>query len=129
MKKKRIAFIGAGRVTKHHINILKSLSSHFKIIAVCDLIESKCDEIIKENKNLEIKKFNNYHKMINECSLDLVVISTPSGMHYEHALDIIKNHKLDLILEKPPALKIKNLNHIYDLSKKKKNKYFSSFSK
>ena len=127
MKKKRIAFIGAGRVTKHHINILKSLSSGFKIVAVCDLIESKCDEIIKENKNLEIKKYNNYHKMIHECSLDLVAILTPSGMHYEHALDIIKNHKLDLILEKPPALKIKNLNHIYDLSKKKKINIFPVF--
>ena len=39
--------------------------------------------------------------MINECDLDIVAILTPSGMHYEHAIDIIKNHKLDIILEKP----------------------------
>ena len=36
MKKKRIGFIGAGRVTKHHIDLLKKLSAYFKIEAVCD---------------------------------------------------------------------------------------------
>ena len=46
-------------------------------------------------------------------------------MHYEHAIDIIKNHNVDLILEKPPALKINSLKHIYKI---KKIKYFSSFS-
>ena len=47
MKKKRIAFIGAGRVTIHHINLLKKLRPYFEIVAICDLIEAKCDEIIK----------------------------------------------------------------------------------
>ena len=119
MKKKRIGFIGAGRVTKHHIDLLKRLSANFKIDAVCDLIETKSDEIIRQNKKLKIKKYRDYHKMIRECNLDLVAILTPSGMHYEHAIDIIKNHNVDLILEKPPALKINSLKHIYNLSKKK----------
>ena len=121
MKKKRIGFIGAGRVTKHHIDLLKRLSANFKIDAVCDLIETKQDLIYQRHytKKLKIKKYRDYHKMIRECNLDLVAILTPSGMHYEHAIDIIKNHKVDLILEKPPALKIKNLNHIYNLSQKK----------
>ena len=113
MKKIRIAFIGAGRVTKHHINILNNLRSYFKIVAICDLIESKCYEIIYDNKNFKIKKNRDYHKMISECKVDLVAILTPSGMHYEHAIDIIKNHKTDLILEKPPTLRVKNFNHIY----------------
>jgi len=127
MKKKRIGFIGAGRVTKHHIDLLKKLNTYFKIEAVCDLIESKCDEIIKLNKDMQIKKYRDYHEMIRECSLDLIAILTPSGMHYEHAIDIIKNHNVDLILEKPPALKINSLKHIYNLSKKKKLNIFPVF--
>ncbi len=127
MKKKRIAFIGAGRVTKHHINILKKLHKFFKIVAICDLIESKCDEIIYENKNLKIRKYKDYNEMIAKCEVDLVAILTPSGMHYEHALDIIKNHKIDLILEKPPALRVKNLERIYKLSKLKKINIFPVF--
>ncbi len=127
MKKIKIAFIGAGRVTNHHINLLKSLKDHIMIVAVCDLIESKCDDIIKKNKILKIRKYKNYHEMINECAPDLVAIMTPSGMHYEHAIDIIKNHKTDLILEKPPTLRIKDLNHIYRLSKLKKVNIFPVF--
>ena len=125
--KKKIAFIGAGRVTKHHIHLLKNLKRNFMIVAVCDLIESKCDEILKKNKDIKIKKFKNYHEMIRVCSPDLVAILTPSGMHYEHAIDIIKNYKTDLILEKPPTLRIKNLNHIYRLSKLKKINIFPVF--
>jgi predicted dehydrogenase len=125
--KKKIAFIGAGRVTKHHINILKKFNKFFKIIAICDLIESKCDEIINENKSLKIKKYKDYNKMITECEVDLVAILTPSGMHYEHALDIIKKHKTDLILEKPPTLRVKNLEYIYNLSKSKRINIFPVF--
>ncbi len=127
MKKLKIAFIGAGRVTKHHINLLKKLQKYFKIVAICDLVEGKCDEIIKNNKSLFIKKYKNYHKMINECDLDIVAILTPSGMHYEHAIDIFKNHKLDIILEKPPALRITDIKHIYSLSKIKNINIFPVF--
>ena len=67
--------------------------------------------------------------MINECKLDLVAILTPSGMHYEHAIDIIKNHKIDLILEKPPTLRVQNLKNIYDLAQSKKVNIFPVFSK
>ena len=127
MKKIKIGFVGAGRVTIHHIKLLKKLQTKIKIVAICDLIESKCDEIIKINAALKIKKFKDYHKMINECKLDLVAILTPSGMHYEHAIDIIKNHKIDLIIEKPPTLRVKNLKNIYDLAQSKKVNIFPVF--
>ena len=94
MKKIKIGFVGAGRVTIHHIKMLKKLQTKIKIVAICDLIDSKCDEIIKINPKLKIKKFNDYHKMIEDCKPDLVAILTPSGMHYEHAIDIIKKHKI-----------------------------------
>ncbi len=127
MKKKRIAFIGAGRVTIHHINLLKKLRPYFEIVAICDLIEAKCDEIINKYKNLKLRKYKDFNKMIDECNLDLVAILTPSGMHYEHALEIIKNHKVDIILEKPPTLKLRNLNNIYKISLKKKINIFPVF--
>lgn len=127
MKKIKIGFVGAGRVTIHHIKLLKKLQTKIKIVAICDLIESKCDEIIRINATLKIKKFKDYHQMINECKLDLVAILTPSGMHYEHAIDIIKNHKIDLILEKPPTLRVKNLKNIYDLAQSKKVNIFPVF--
>ena len=38
-------------------------------------------------------------------SINLVAIITPSGMHFTHAMDIIKNFKKNLIIEKPFLLK------------------------
>ena len=38
MKKLKIGFVGAGRVTIHHIELLKKLSNYIKIEAVCDLV-------------------------------------------------------------------------------------------
>ena len=127
MKKLKIGFVGAGRVTVHHIELLKKLRKSIKIEAVCDLLTSKCDDILKNNKNLKIKKFNDYHKMIRDCELDLVSILTPSGMHFEHALDIIGKHKVDLILEKPPTLRVRNLEKIFKLAKQKKINIFPVF--
>tara|TARA_B100000989_G_C19530052_1_gene469104 strand:- start:2388 stop:3479 length:1092 start_codon:yes stop_codon:yes gene_type:complete len=127
MSKLKIGFVGAGRVTLHHIELLKKLKNKIQIEAVCDLVRSKCESISKKNKRLKIKIFRDYHKMIKECDLDLVSILTPSGMHYEHATDIIKKHKVDLILEKPPTLRIKNLEKVFKLAKQKKINIFPVF--
>lgn len=127
MKKLKIGFVGAGRVTIHHIELLKKLSNYIKIEAVCDLVTSKSKNILRNNKELKIKQFNDYHKMIRDCELDLVSILTPSGMHYEHALDIMKKHKVDLILEKPPALRMRNLRKVFKIAKKKKINIFPVF--
>ena len=47
MKKIKIGFVGAGRVTIHHIKLLKKLQTKIRIVAICDLIESKCDGLVK----------------------------------------------------------------------------------
>ena len=127
MSKLKIGFVGAGRVTLHHIELLKKLKNKIQIEAVCDLEISKCESISKKNNKLKIKIFRDYHKMIKECDLDLVSILTPSGMHYEHATDIIKKHKVDLILEKPPTLRVKNLQKVFKLAKQKKINIFPVF--
>ena len=46
MKKLKIGLVGAGRVTIHHIELLKKLSNYIKIEAVCDLVTSKSKNIL-----------------------------------------------------------------------------------
>ena len=104
-----------------------NLKNKIQLEAVCELEISKCESISKKNNKFKIKIFRDYHKMIKECDLDLVSILTPSGMHYEHATDIIKKHKVDLILEKPPTLRVKNLQKLFNLAKQKKINIFPVF--
>ena len=48
----------------------------------------------------------------SEKKIDLVVIMTPSGMHYEHAKKIITKYKKNIIIEKPICLKSQSSNRI-----------------
>ena len=63
----------------------------------------------------------------NEKKIDLVVIMTPSGMHYEHAKKIINKYKKNIIIEKPICLKTTQVEDLYKLAKKNKVKIFPVF--
>lgn len=127
MKIFNIAFIGAGRITAHHINLLGKSRTLFKIVAICDLDLKKARKLSLKFKKLNIKIFSNYHEMFKTCKIDVAAIMTPSGMHYEHAKDIINKYKKNIILEKPPALKIKHLEELYKLAKKNRTNIFPIF--
>ena len=60
--------------------------------------------------------------------LDVVVILTPSGMHFSHALDILRKFKKHLIIEKPTSLKTTEILQLYKLAERLR-KNFSNFSK
>ena len=84
-----IALIGCGRIAGHHIQCLKKIS-HCRVVAVCDHNIKKAKFYGKKNK---IPFFSNYHKMLRQIpKINIVAIMTPSGMHYEHTVDIIKKY-------------------------------------
>ena len=49
--------------------------------------------------------YSNYHKMLTENpDIAVVNIITPSGMHFEHAMDVIKTHRRNVLIEKPVVM-------------------------
>ena len=59
--------------------------------------------------------------MIDENELDLVSIATDSGKHAEIALYCIE-HGINIIIEKPMAMSMKDANEIIRRSEMKKSK-------
>ena len=51
--------------------------------------------------------------------VDIVVIATPSGMHYEHAKEIIEKFNKHVVVEKPTFMRHDQLNEIYSIATKK----------
>ena len=125
MKNKfNIGFIGCGRIAGHHFKALEK-NNDFKVTCVCDLNFKKAEPYVKKYK---VKYYPHYKLMLkSEKNLDIVVIMTPSGMHYEHALFIIKNYNLDIIVEKPTFLKTSQVKRIYKIASRKKNKIYPVF--
>lgn len=110
MKELNIAVIGGGRIAGHHCrNIV--LVEGLKLTAVCDLDKEKAAAYGKE---FSVPFYENYRMMMEKHpEIDVVAIITPSGMHYEHAKEIVLNYKKHIIVEKPTFLKLSHLNEIY----------------
>ena len=78
-----IALVGCGRVADHYIKIIKKIKNiNIKIVSVCDIKKTKAIELSKKTNS---KPYFNLKKMLKEIKVDLIIILTPSGLHYEHS--------------------------------------------
>ena len=97
----RIGIIGAGRVAQHYKSVLDSeIVKDFKIVGVCDdKIEAAC----KLASHWNCESFTDMDAMISKSQPDLVLVLTPSGMHYSHAFTALKLG-CNVLVEKPVTL-------------------------
>jgi UDP-N-acetyl-2-amino-2-deoxyglucuronate dehydrogenase len=105
----KVGLIGCGRIVGHHCRAIKQTEG-VELFAVCDLIREKADAYHRE---FGAKAYADYHRMMVENpEINTVVIVTPSGMHYEHSLDIINRYKKNIIVEKPTFLRPSQMREV-----------------
>ncbi len=110
----KVGIIGCGRVSGHHCRSVIATEGA-ELIAVCDLVLEKAQAYAKE---FGAKAYGNYRQMLDEHpEIDTVAIITPSGMHYEHALEIITRYRKNVIVEKPTFLKPSQVKEVYAKAK------------
>lgn len=113
----KYAIIGCGRISPNHI--AAALENNLEIVALCDIEESKMDNIIENfNLSIDIKKYVNYKEMLQAEKPELVGICTESGKHGQIALDCI-DAGANLIIEKPIALSLEEADLIIEKANKK----------
>jgi UDP-N-acetyl-2-amino-2-deoxyglucuronate dehydrogenase len=115
MEKQRIqvAVIGCGRISGHHCRSIVAAEG-IELVAVCDLIENKAEAYGKE---FNIPYFVNYREMFRALpQINTVVVATPSGMHYEHATEIMRLYNKNVIVEKPTFMRPSQLRDAYALA-------------
>lgn len=106
----RIAIIGCGRVSGHHCRSVMQTPGA-ELVAVCDLESAKAEAY---QQQYGAHAYSNYRAMLRaHPEINTVAIVTPSGMHYEHSLDIIENFRKNLIVEKPTFMRPSQLEHAY----------------
>ena len=97
----KVAVIGAGRVAQHYKAIFDSPAvSGFKIVGVCDL-ESKPANLLAEHWGCE--SFNNITSMLERSDAALVIVLTPSGLHFDHVRKALEAN-CHVLVEKPAAM-------------------------
>jgi UDP-N-acetyl-2-amino-2-deoxyglucuronate dehydrogenase len=112
-KSLNVAVIGCGRIAGHHCRNIVMVEG-MALAAVCDLDAAKADAYSKE---FTVPGYTNYREMFSRHpEIDVVAVITPSGMHFEHAKEIITVFKKHVIIEKPTFLKLSHLKEIYKLA-------------
>lgn len=115
----KYALIGCGRISTNHLQA--ALNNKLEIKAVCDIDQMHMATLLKKHAletDTEIRKYTDYHEMLMEIKPDLISIATESGNHAKIALDCI-DAGVNVIIEKPIALSMRDAEEIIHSSKEK----------
>lgn len=111
----KVALVGCGRIAGHHCRAIRATPG-LELAALCDLQPEAAERWIEGD---DIPIFDNYHTMLRTLpEIDIVAVITPSGMHFEHGEEILKEYKKHLVLEKPTVLKFSHLAQLNELAQK-----------
>jgi len=116
-KKIKISILGCGRVALHYLKLFKKNKiKNYKIVSVCDIDKKKRSFFSKE---LICKNYDSINNMLNETKPDIVLVLTPSGLHFQHCKEILNNN-YNVICEKPLSMNEKQCKILDSIAKKKK---------
>ena len=99
MEKIRFALIGCGRIAQRHAEHINNFG---KLIAVCDNIKSKADELASK---YDSAAYYDIDELLENEKVDVVSICTPNGLHSIHTIKSLKAG-FHVLCEKPLAINV-----------------------
>lgn len=108
LKKLRFALVGCGRISNKHCEALSALDEA-ELVAVCDINKGRAQQL---GKKIRVANYSDYNEMLKREEVDVVNILTPSGMHAEHTIDIVRKYKKHIVCEKPMALTLDDADNM-----------------
>ncbi|MBE8597228.1 Gfo/Idh/MocA family protein [Xenorhabdus sp. BG5] len=98
-RKIKFALVGCGRISKNHFNSLEVHKNNAELVAVCDTDPVALNAATEK---MGAKGFDNLHNMLDNISADIIILTTPSGLHPEQAIACLEKG-FHVITEKPMA--------------------------
>ena len=118
-EKLKIGILGCGRVCEHYIEkifIPERVGTLYEIVACCDVDENKSNYV---GSVFSCKSYISIEDFVKHKDMEVVVILTKSGQHYQHAKICLSND-LNVIVEKPLCLRIEHAEELISISSKKR---------
>ena len=106
------AILGCGRIAGNHLQAIQEVPGA-KLAAVCDLIHERADGYSRE---FGAPAYTDYHRMLLKEPIDVVCVLTPSGMHPIHAMDIMQRYGKHIVVEKPLALRLADIDAMREVA-------------
>ena len=126
MKKKlKVGIIGCGRVAIHYAQLIKKNKiKHNNISCLSDTVISKANNL---SKIIGGKVYKDYIKMILENKIDVALVLTPSGTHYQICKKLLE-HNINVICEKPLTMTPSKSLELYKIAKKSSSRRIIALS-
>lgn len=100
-------------MVNHHVAAIEESSSLY-LVALADIDKERALQITPRP---EVEIYEDYSQMLEEHpEIDVVAIATPSGLHYPHALNVIRRWRKSVVIEKPPTLKFSEFDTLIDMA-------------
>ena len=116
-RRARIGFIGAGWwATANHMPILAARPD-VEMTAVCRLGKAELAEVERQFGFRFATE--DYRQLLAKCELDAVVVSSPHGLHYEHARAALETG-LHVMVEKPMCTRSEHARKLVRLAAEKR---------
>ncbi len=103
-RKVRIAVVGCGRISAKHFDAIEEHNDRVELVAVCDNNPDRLRQAAEKNGS---RGFDDLASLLDEMELDLVVLTTPSGLHSEQT-QMIALAGCHVMTEKPMATRWKD---------------------
>ena len=116
MKNINTAIIGIGNMGFAHAGcILSGGVKGMVLTAVCDIDSQKLQSFSNDNPGIAV--YGNYHKLLEDSSIDTVIISVPHRMHAQIAENALKKGK-NVLVEKPVDISVSKAIHLNSVAQK-----------
>lgn len=116
--------LGAGRVTLgRYIDVFNSELTGAVVKKVCDKVKEKADGVADK---LNATPCYDIDEFLSDPEIQVVLIGTESGYHYDHAMAALKAGK-HVIVEKPPGMLPSEVVECFELAKSKSLMYAPIF--
>ncbi|SFE05119.1 Predicted dehydrogenase [Paenibacillus catalpae] len=97
----KVAIIGAGAISRAHIDAYLKFPERCQVVAVSDIYKDKAENRIAQSQLAEAKAYGDYRELLGQ-DIDLVSICTPPYTHAELAVEFLQAGK-HVLVEKPMA--------------------------
>jgi UDP-N-acetyl-2-amino-2-deoxyglucuronate dehydrogenase len=98
-RKLRLALVGCGRIAANHFAAIEGHADQIELVDVCDVDPAALKAAVDRTG---AKGHSQLADLLKSTSADLVVLTTPSGLHPQQAVDVAKTGR-HVMTEKPMA--------------------------
>ncbi|MCP0888107.1 Gfo/Idh/MocA family oxidoreductase, partial [Ligilactobacillus sp. WILCCON 0076] len=98
----KVGVIGMGFIGADHLERLTKTIANVEVTAVCDIVPGKAQKVLDE-QGLKAKDYADYHDVINDPNVEVIVCTASNEAHYEIVMAALKAGKFTFC-EKPLAL-------------------------